>query len=386
MALLNFTDAGIFVDPKAPYALAETAFLNCLFENCRRGVVFTKFNDYDYTFDGCEFRRCETGILCVHGNTYVRNCHFEASREVDIMIHAEHGCSVRRCTSVGSKAFLVCENSVAPVTVQDCHVEGWTSTDGAVKLGGEPVILFDCVFTKPPSRNPPVRAAGGRQLVSQNVSPETAEILARLGASLSSPAGRRKGAVASARRSFLQDTASIPTTVLDAKRDFGAKGDGTTDDTAALQKTIDAARARGNGAIAYLPAGGYAITHTLQVGGEDYYVGGSGFRSGLRWKGPEGGTMVAVYDPQRITLENLAIGNHDIGPDEQWHRHPANRLRQTLLDDLRRSVRLRHVSEAALPEGPLAPRAGEGLGRPACVTSRATCTWSTRPGPRSWPA
>ena len=100
LALLNFTDAGVFVDPKAPYALAETVFANCLFENCRRGVVFPKFNDYDYTFDGCEFRRCETGILCVHGNAYVRNCHFEASREADMAIHAEHGSSVRRCTSV----------------------------------------------------------------------------------------------------------------------------------------------------------------------------------------------------------------------------------------------------------------------------------------------
>ncbi len=36
LAFLNFTDAAVFVDPKAPYALAETVFVNCLFENCRR--------------------------------------------------------------------------------------------------------------------------------------------------------------------------------------------------------------------------------------------------------------------------------------------------------------------------------------------------------------
>ena len=38
--------------------------------------------------------------MCVHGNAYVRNCHFEASRLADLEINAEHGSSVRRCTSV----------------------------------------------------------------------------------------------------------------------------------------------------------------------------------------------------------------------------------------------------------------------------------------------
>jgi hypothetical protein len=314
LALVNFTDAGIFVDPKAPYALAETVFANCLFENCRRGVVFPKFNDYDYTFDGCEFRRCDTGILCVHGNAYVRDCHFEASREADMVIRGEHGSSVRRCTSVGSKTFLTCDNSVMPLTVQDCRVEGWTNPEGAIKLGGEPVIMFDCVFTKPPGKTAPVRPSGGRQIVSGNVSAETAEVFTRGSTHVYEvPAGRRKGSITSARQSFLQDTASIPTAVLDAKRDFGAKGDAKADDTAAIQKTIDAARERGKDAIAYLPPGVYVVTDTLHITGADYHVGGSGFRTGLRWKGPSGGTMVAVHDPQRVTLENIAIGNHDTG-------------------------------------------------------------------------
>jgi hypothetical protein len=315
LAFLNFTDAAVFVDPKAPYALAETVFANCLFDNCRRGVVFPAFNDYDYTLDGCEFRRCETGIVCIHGNAYVRNCHFEASRLADMEIHAEHGSSVRRCTSVGSKTFLVCLNSVAPVTVQDCHIEAWTDPDGAIKLGGEPAMLFDCVFANPPDKTPPVKLSGGRLIASGNVCAGGGEVFSRGGARVYEvPSGQRTGAVTSARQRFLRDRAAIAGTVFDAKRDFGAKGNGTADDTAAIQRTIDAARTRGKGAIAYLPTGTYIVSDTLRIAGADYRVGGSGFRTCLRWKGPTEGTMVAVHDPQGITLEHIGIGNHDSGP------------------------------------------------------------------------
>ena len=51
---------------------------------------------------------------------------------------------------------------------------------------------------------------------------------------------------------------------------FGAKGDGTTDDTDAIQKAVDAAGnfSRGNankGGIVYLPAGAYVVSKTLLV-------------------------------------------------------------------------------------------------------------------------
>ena len=94
----GFTQAGVLAEPKDTFALAETLFENCLFEDCVRAVSFTQFNDYDFTFDGCEFRRCGTAIECVHGNFYARNCHFEGSRDVDILSAPEHGSSVRRCT------------------------------------------------------------------------------------------------------------------------------------------------------------------------------------------------------------------------------------------------------------------------------------------------
>ncbi|KPK44755.1 MAG: hypothetical protein AMK72_11670 [Planctomycetes bacterium SM23_25] len=128
------------------------------------------------------------------------------------------------------------------------------------------------------------------------------------------PAGRRKGSIRSADRRFFRATRRVPGKVFDARRNFGAKGDGRSDDTAAIRRCIDAARTHGKGAIAYLPTGDYVVKETLKITGTDYFVGGSGFRTRLIWRGTDGGTMVAVHDPDHVTLEHLAVGNHDSGP------------------------------------------------------------------------
>ena len=317
LAFLNFTDAGILAEEKAKLALAETNFENCLFDNCRRGVVFTAFNDYDFTFDGCEFRGADVAIECRHGNFYVRNCRFENSRVVDVLAMPEHGCSVRRCVSVGSNRFLELNNSVTTMTIQDCQVAAWKASDGAIKLAGAPVILFDCVFTGGPPGSAPVKIArdGQRLIVSENRAPRLSYVIqpGHKGKVYVIPAGQRQGVLRSADQHFLVETGRIPGKVFDAKRDFGAKGDGKSDDTAAIQKCIDAARAHAQSAIAYLPPGRYAIKETLKIIGRDYFVGGAGFKTGLVWTGAENGTMVAVHDPQNVTLEQIAVGNHDSG-------------------------------------------------------------------------
>ncbi|WP_426153562.1 glycosyl hydrolase family 28-related protein, partial [Pseudomonas sp. DC3000-4b1] len=42
-------------------------------------------------------------------------------------------------------------------------------------------------------------------------------------------------------------------------KDFGAVGDGVTDDTAAMQKAIDAASAAGGGTV-FVPSGTYIVS------------------------------------------------------------------------------------------------------------------------------
>jgi hypothetical protein len=324
LAFRGFTDAGLLNDPTRAQALAETTFENCLFDECRRGVAFPQFNDYNYTFDGCEFRRCDTGIECVHGNFYARNCHFEGSRKVDILDASEHGSSVRRCTSTGSNAFITRATTVAPLTLQDCRIDSWVDPAGAIQLSRPPVLLFDCVFTHPPldgrgAGTPPIRvhSEGQRLIVSSNTVEGTPGLFqaAPRPRLYEVPGGERHGVLRSASQGFLQDEARIPRRVFDAKRDFGARADGIADDTAAIQKTITAAATASGDAIAYLPAGSYVITQTLRITGRDYFVGGSGWSTRLIWKGPEGGVMVEVRDPQRVTLENIAIGSQD-GSDQ----------------------------------------------------------------------
>ena len=81
------------------------------------------------------------------------------------------------------------------------------------------------------------------------------------------PPGRSGAVLTSANEHFLQETENVSGKVFDAVRDFGAKGNGQADDTAAIQSAIDAAREFGRGAIAYLPTGRYRVSRTLSVAG-----------------------------------------------------------------------------------------------------------------------
>ncbi len=295
-------------------ATAEVMFDNCLFANVASGLIFGSYNALDNTAVSCGFYYCGTGIRNWVGNVYVRDCHFEGSREHDIFTHVGD-VSALRCTSVGSQRFL--HNSGSMFVMEDCHVEGWKSPKMAVEnVSGAPLTLFDCTFQGPPGQQAPVQGNNGPVLISNCKAVGAEEVL---GKSLAAraiviPPGQRGAALASARQTFFRSAVKVPGKVFDAKRDFGARGDGKTDDTDAIVAAIKAAREQGQGAIAYLPHGKYRVTRTIEVFGADYSIGGAGlgWQSGTQvaWGGPRPaeGRETAVFhvkNAHNITLEGF---------------------------------------------------------------------------------
>ena len=297
-------------------ATAEVLFDNCLFANVGNGIVFLGYNQLDNTVTGCGFYHCTSAIRNITGNVYVRDSHFEHSREIDIYTHVGHNSAIR-CTSVGSNRFLQSDDGFV---LQDCHVEGWKSPNGAVVMTGSPFTIFDCTFSNPPSDAPPVVVARPDipVLLSNCESSGTRGVLPGSIKPLVIPPGKRGPTVTSARQTFFRTDVKVGGKVFDAKRDFGAKGDGKTDDTDAILATIAAAREHGKGAIAYLPCGEYLVKKTIEITGRDYRVTGAGCcwdaGTAVRWAGPaaaDGGeaAIFHVKNATNLELAGLKVGS-----------------------------------------------------------------------------
>ena len=317
VGLYNFTGNGIHAVAGDAAAMAETSYENCIFDHCATGMRMGGFNDYNHSFIGCDFIACGHGISCQNGSFAARECFFSGSTTADVHARPEHACSIRRCKSTRSRRFIDFDNSVSPCIVQDCYVTDWTDTGGAVHQRSTPMLLINSRFVDPPDSTAPVRMTG-RAVLCNNAAPRSSAVVAGASAVYTVPAGACPPRVGSHAGSdittFVNSTFAVPPVTYDAKVDFGAVGDGTADDTVALQNTINAARTAGGGAIAYIPRGNYRITSTLLMTGSNYVVGGSGYWSRLVWRGSAGGTMMRLTDPDRVILQNLMVGHHDSGP------------------------------------------------------------------------
>jgi hypothetical protein len=80
-------------------------------------------------------------------------------------------------------------------------------------------------------------------------------------------------------------------------RDFGAKGDGKTDDTVAFQKAIDAAHEMG-GNIVFIPRGDYLIGGTLEV--REHVVLEGVFRGPTYGSQNRGSTLLAIAGKEQL--------------------------------------------------------------------------------------
>lgn len=110
---------------------------------------------------------------------------------------------------------------------------------------------------------------------------------------------------------------------LNAKTGFGAKGDGVSDDTRALQAAFDVA-AKGNlGCTLYLPAGTYIITQTLTL---NYHInvsviGADPANTVIKWRGARQGTMLQVNGTACSRIDRLTwdgSGTAAIAVDQSW--------------------------------------------------------------------
>ncbi len=315
-AFVNFRSAGIRVGYNQVTPTAEMMFRNCLFQGCNNGVAFLQWNDYNNDFEGCDFRDCGIAINCQIGEVFVRDSHFERSTVEDIYLNS-HAHSVRRCTSVGSRQFLNVPLAGGPnvIAVQDCHVDGWTGTQGAMTFGMRgPTTIFDCSFTHAPDAGAPIRLTnvpGVLQsvMLSNNVAPGSSNLIdpGRDSQIAQIPTGMRGPSLSDPAKTLFISSETVPASVLDVKTQFGAKGDNVADDTQAILNAIHVAASQGGHPLVYLPPGVYKVSATLPLTG-GYSIGGSGWMTVIAWAGSlSSGPVFSVQDPQNAVLEQLSI-------------------------------------------------------------------------------
>jgi Pectate lyase superfamily protein len=314
LAFRNFKDVALFFANDNNLAAADSLIRNCLFSTCHIGICTKLSNVWTFSIEGCEFLDCGRGYKAWYGQAYVRDCHFERSSEADITASEMPASHISRCTSVGSKRFFWNAPDVytdgGNQVIRDCQVSGWTASDGAIWVRGSQTIS-DCVFTNPPNANPPITVVDGRNtdnsiVVGNNTC--TGELIANQCRDLRTdviPPGKRQRTLKSAKTGFLKQTETPGGKLFDAKIEFGAKADGVTDDTAAVRACLAAAKAAGKNAVAYFPAGDYALSDTIVVSGGGYRIEGSGAWSRFRWIGGNAPSMFLVDDPQGIAVRWL---------------------------------------------------------------------------------
>ncbi|CAB4243171.1 Endopolygalacturonase (fragment) [Methylacidimicrobium sp. AP8] len=103
---------------------------------------------------------------------------------------------------------------------------------------------------------------------------------------------------------------SWPSTVYDV-REFGAKGDGLTDDSAALRKALAAAE-KGGGGIVYLPAGTYAVRESFFLPPKTLLEGDGKDFTWLQWPqnaphAPSDFLPAVLYGGGRYSIEGLSL-------------------------------------------------------------------------------
>jgi hypothetical protein len=111
-------------------------------------------------------------------------------------------------------------------------------------------------------------------------------------------------------------------TWTNVKTVYGAKGDGVTDDTAALQNALNSLSP--TRPTLYLPAGTYRITHTLTLAARQYVniIGQDPSKTTILWGGASAGTMLDINGVDYSRFDRLTFngrGNAAVAIDQSWN-------------------------------------------------------------------
>jgi len=147
---------------------------------------------------------------------------------------------------------------------------------------------------------------------------------------------------------------------LNAKADCGAAGDGKADDTAALQKGLDAIRkSEGGKRVLYLPAGAYRLTATLQfprtAHGEPQGMaiyGEDPEQTVLKWDGPADGVMLS-YNPWYSVMGRLTFdgaGKAATAVDFHGKFSTANEFSDLIVKDVQFGIQAGHMDTDGMAE------------------------------------
>ena len=108
-----------------------------------------------------------------------------------------------------------------------------------------------------------------------------------------------------------------------AKTQYGATGNGVTDDTAALQHLLDDLGTPGHSDVGWLPAGTYRITGTLVMAARINVslIGEDPTTTSIRWDGPVGGTMLSINGFAYSRFDRITFDGHrtaGVAVDQSW--------------------------------------------------------------------